>query len=93
VRNVSQYLEKNGGRKLPSRCAAPWPNDYNSEMDSTPELGPEQASYYQSLIGVLHWMVEIGCVDMICEVSKLASHMALPREGHLEVVFHIFGYL
>jgi hypothetical protein len=38
-------------------------------------------------------MVEIGRVDMICEVSKLASHMALPREGHLEAVFHIFGYL
>jgi hypothetical protein len=38
-------------------------------------------------------MVEIGRVDMITEVSKLASHMALPREGHLEAVYHIFGWL
>jgi hypothetical protein len=38
-------------------------------------------------------MVEIGRVDMITEISKLASHMALPREGHMEAVYHIFGWL
>ena len=27
------------------------------------------------------------------EVSTVASHMALPREGHLDSVFHIFAYL
>jgi hypothetical protein len=37
-------------------------------------------------------MVEIGRVDMITEVSKLASHMALPREGHMDAVLHIFGW-
>ena len=37
--------------------------------------------------------MELGRVDIITEVSKLASHMALPREGHLEAVFHIFSYL
>jgi hypothetical protein len=62
-------------------------------MDVSPKLDPEQANYYQSLISILHWMVEIGCVDMITEVSKLASHMALPCKGHLDCVFHIFGFL
>ena len=38
-------------------------------------------------------MVELGRVDMITEVSLLASHLALPREGHLEAVFHIYAYL
>ncbi len=32
-------------------------------------------------------------MDMITEVSLLASHLALPREGHLEAVFHIYAYL
>ena len=32
-------------------------------------------------------------IDMITEVSKLASHMALPREGHLEALFCVFAYL
>jgi hypothetical protein len=59
----------------------------------TEELGPEDGNYFQSLIGILHWMVELGCIDIITEVSKLASHMALPRQGHLEAAFHVFAYL
>ena len=27
------------------------------------------------------------------EVSMMSSHLALPREGHLEQVLHIFAYL
>jgi hypothetical protein len=30
---------------------------------------------------------------MIAEVSKLASHIALLREGHMDAVYHIFGWL
>eukprot|EP01083_Nonionella_stella_P108565 315857_1 len=51
------------------------------------------AAYYQSLIGILRWAVELGRVDITCELSMMASHLALPREGHLQQVFHIFGYL
>ena len=32
-------------------------------------------------------------MDIITEVSMLASQIALPREGHLEVLFHIYAYL
>ena len=38
-------------------------------------------------------MIELGRIDLITEVSLLASHMALPREGHLETVFHLYAYL
>jgi hypothetical protein len=63
-------------------------------MDTTPVLDAKLASYYQSQIaGVLHWIVELGRVDIITEVSLLASAMAMPREGHLEAVFHVFAYL
>jgi hypothetical protein len=37
--------------------------------------------------------VELGRVDICLEVSMLSSHLALPREGHLQQVFHVFGYL
>ena len=62
-------------------------------MDITKELSPEDATYYQSLIGVLRWIVEIGRIDIIVEASLLASQMALPREGHLMQVFRCFAYL
>ena len=94
VNNAEEYLGKNfGGRKLSKRVRSPWPTDYVSELDTTPELKPELASYYQSQIGILHWIVELGRVDIITEVSLLASQMAQPREGHLEAVFHVFAYL
>ena len=66
---------------------------YDPLMDSSAELGPIFLNYYQTRIGVLIWMVELGRIDIITEVSKLASQLELPREGHLEAVFHIFGYL
>lgn len=94
VANVERYIDANmDGRKLPKKASAPWPSNYVSELDDTPVLGPKLANYYQSCIGVLHWAVELGRVDMITEVSTLASHMAMPRQGHLDAVLHVFGYL
>ena len=56
-------------------------------------MNPTEAAYYQSLIGILRWIVELGRVDITCEVSMMASMMALPRSGHLHQLFHIFVYL
>ena len=38
-------------------------------------------------------IVELGRIDIATEVSRLASHVALPREGHLQTVFHIHAYM
>ena len=45
------------------------------------------------LIGVLRWAVEIGQVGILYETSIMSTHLALPRVGHLEQLFHVFGYL
>jgi hypothetical protein len=37
--------------------------------------------------------VKLGCIDIVTEVSMLSTHLFLPREGHLEYVFHVFVYL
>ena len=67
---------------------------YCPEIDASDELvDAELAAYYQSLIGIMCWAVELGQVDIICEVSMMALHLALPQEGYLQQVFHIFGYL
>jgi hypothetical protein len=92
VKNVEAYL-KVKGRSLPGRLRTPMSADYKPELDSTPELAAEGHSYYQELIGVLRWAVELGRLDILLEVSLMSSYLAAPREGHLEQVFHIFGYL
>jgi hypothetical protein len=64
-----------------------------AELDDSPELDPEKANFYQSQIGILRWCVEIGRIDCIAEVSILSSYSAMPREGHLDTVMHIWGYI
>ena len=94
VRNVEEHLTKEyGGRKLLKRATSPWPSKYVSETDTTSELVPKEANYYQCQIGVIYWIVEISRVDIITEVSTLASQMVMPMEGHIDAVFHVFAYL
>jgi hypothetical protein len=69
------------------------PTSYRPELDLSPELDANNANYFQSVIGVLRWTVELGRVDICAEVSMLSSHLALPRTGHLVGAFHIFAYL
>ena len=95
VKNVEKYLEENLSArwKLPSKAENPFAIGYSPELDDSPELDPSLSSYYQSQIGILRWMVELGRIDMMTEVSMLASHLAMPRKGHVEANFHIYAYL
>jgi len=95
VKNVEEWLakEENKGWKMPRNADTPLVTSYRPELDVSPELNATEASYYQSMIGVLRWIVELGRVDICLEVSMMSSHLALPREGHLEAVLHIFAHL
>ena len=92
VKNVEKHLERKG-RKLPTKAETPIQTVYRPELDVSPELNPTDAAYYQSLIGILRWIVEMGRIDIGFEVGVMSSHTSLPRIGHLHKVFHIFGYL
>jgi hypothetical protein len=60
---------------------------YRPELDMTPELSPEQTKYYQNLIGVLQWVVELGRIDIHVAVALLSQYLASLHQGHLEQVF------
>ena len=92
VKNVESYLMKQGVKHL-NMFNMPLSSTYHPEVDTTPELNVTNAAYYQSLIGILHWMVELGCVDFCLEVLMMSSHLVLPCKGHLSQLYHIFGYL
>lgn len=47
--------------------------------------------YFQSHIGVLRYIAELGKVNVCLEVSMMSSH--LQRQGQLEQLYQIFGYL
>jgi len=92
VKNVEQKLSEDG-KRLPSKCDTPMKWAYRPELDNTAELKAKGVQYYQELIGVLRWAVELGRVDISYEVATMSTHLAMPRIGHLEEPLHIFGYL
>ena len=93
-KNTEQYLETNfDGLKFPKRAPTPFFNDYQAELDTTPVFNAAQANHYQSQIGVLRWIVELGHIDMVIEASILSSQSSMPQEGHLDAVCRIFGNL
>ena len=77
------------GHKHSSRATNPFPTDYDPDLDMANELDEDQATYSQSQIGILHWIVKLERIDITTEWSLLASYVALPRKGHLQTVFHI----
>jgi hypothetical protein len=92
VKDMETELEK-VGKALPTKVTTPKTADYRPELDQSKAFGPDQATYFASPIGILHWCIELGRIDIILEVSLLSRFLACPREGHMQQAFHVFVYL
>lgn len=100
VRNVKDQMKKDGftfNKKLSDpnySPESPFSNlKYRPELDTSYECTEDQANYYQRLIGVLRWIIELGRIDIHFEVSVLSQYSANPCIGHLVQALHIFKYL
>jgi hypothetical protein len=72
----------------------PMRNKDHPEEDTSPLLDSIMHTEYQSLIGMLQWLVTLCRIDIICyAVSSLSRFNATPREGHFSRVLLIWGYL
>ena len=92
VADVEKELA-NVERALPTRVSTPLSQGYRPELDQSRELDAKRGQYYQSLIGVLRWICELGRVDILVAVSMLSRYLVSPREGHLQQIFHLFAYV
>ena len=57
VKTVETYLETQTRWKLPRRAETPIRTEYRPEIDVSPELVASDSSWYQTLIGILRWIV------------------------------------
>ena len=92
---VTKYPNQKAGdpMRLSTKVTVPIHKSYKAELDTSPSLNDDDTRWYQELIGILRWAVELGRVDIHYEVSLLSTHLAAPRMGHLHQVIHIFSYL
>jgi Reverse transcriptase (RNA-dependent DNA polymerase) len=94
VNVVNERKSKEGVKGLNRRQRKrPYHHNYKPEIDVSEVLDSEATTWYQQLIGMLRWICELGRIDILYEVSKLSSHCALPRKGHLEAAYNIFAHL
>ena len=66
---------------------------YEPQLDTSPELNPNTATYYLTIIGILRWMIKLGRIIIITEVLLLESHVALLREGHLDAAVKVMVHV
>ena len=92
VNNVEAHLNRKG-MALRKGTNSPLGNKYRPECDASPELNEIEGNYYASLIRILLWIVEMGQIDICCEVSMMSSFVAMAREGHLQQLYHFFAFL
>ena len=71
----------------------PLPEGCHPELDVSPLLADVGIRKYQMLIGMAQWAVTIGRLDIAFAVSSLSRFSSAPREHHLELALHVFGYL
>ena len=83
-------LEKQG-RSLLNKAFTPMSNknSYSPDLDSSDYLEGEELTYFQELIGILRWAIEIGRVDIFHEVSILSQFQAALREGQMDEILDI----
>ncbi len=93
VKNVILLLPEEG-RGSTATTKAPSPSTtYPYEMDMSNKCNDDGSSRIPQLIGVVHWAVELGRIDIYTEETLLPPQSALPRVEHLEVVYHTYAYL
>jgi hypothetical protein len=92
IRNVKHDLEQ-ANLRLPTKVVTPLSHKYRPELDVSAFLDADYTRWYQQLIGILRWAVELGRIDIHMAVALLAQYLAQPRQGHLQQAFHIFAYL
>lgn len=78
---------------LPTKRASPLEANDHPELDTSELLDIEWTKIYQSLIGALQWVIQIGRWDISTAVMTLSRFRAAPRQGHLDRAKRIHGYL
>jgi Reverse transcriptase (RNA-dependent DNA polymerase) len=92
IKKMLSNYERMFGTK-PKEYSSPLEKGDHPEMDVTDELDDQGIAMYQSLIGALQWAVTLGRFDIQCAVATMSSFRTAPRQGHLDRLKRIYGYL
>jgi len=101
---VTCYAPKKHIEKILENCCriyGTWPKPATSPLttgdhpglDTSELLNEDDQKIYQSLIGALQWVIKICRFDIATSVMTLLRFLAMPRQGHLDRIKTMHGYL
>ena len=79
--------------QAPKEYTSPLEKGDHPELDDSEFLSLEDTKKYQSMIGALQWVIQIGRLDITTACMTMSSFRAQPRKGHLDRLKRIYGYL
>jgi len=88
---INNYLRLFG--KHPHNAHSPLTLGNHPKLDTSDLLYDTNIQIYQSLIGSLQWAIQIGRFGIATPVMTLSRFRACPRQGHLDCVKRVIGYL
>jgi hypothetical protein len=77
----------------PMTHTVPMPDKTQLESDTSAKLDAGGRMKYQSLIGIVQWIITLGRFDIVCAVMTMSRFRSAPRLGHLALLGNVFGYL
>ena len=90
---MMEWYKQYFGKKPDMKYRSPLQKRDHPELDMTPFLDEERKMTYQSLIGCEQWKISIGRFDTHIAFMSMLRYCNAPREGYLERVKRIYGYL
>ena len=93
IERMETAYKNHFGTTPSQRYQSPLDKGDHPELDDSPLLDADGVAKYQSLIGTLQWTISLGRFDIATAVMTMSSFRAAPRQGHLERVQRICGYL
>ena len=68
-------------------------DQYHPETDDSPLLDRKMISQFRALVGSANWVITLGRFDICYAVQALSRFNMVPRDGHLQAMKRVFGYL
>merc|ERR1712091_385272 len=93
IEKLRYAFKRHFGHEPIRRFRSPLKAGDHPELDTTPFLDDKMTRVYQSLIGSLQWAISIGRYDICTAVMSMSKFRCMPREGHMDRVKRIIGYL
>ncbi len=92
IENSIKKLEEIIGKQFPTQNT-PMAELAHPELDDSPMLDPTDHAKFRSLVGCANWLVTLGRFDVAYAVNAYSCFSMQPRQGHLQGMIRVFGYL